>query len=110
MTDTSRTKYLLESEVAARLRCSASKVKRLRLTGQIGYQMGRPVLISEDDLDAYIHSVTIEAAMKEAAQAAKAWEKQQKKKRQVEPLSLDQIVRRRWFVHQLKLRNKPNSA
>ena len=45
---------MTEQEVAAYLRCSRSKVKRLRLTGRLAYLPGRPVLIEQDDLLAYI--------------------------------------------------------
>ncbi|WP_036255268.1 helix-turn-helix transcriptional regulator [Methylocapsa acidiphila] len=41
---------LLESEVAERLCCSTSTVKRLRNSGQLPYIPGRPVLIDEADL------------------------------------------------------------
>jgi hypothetical protein len=47
-------KLLFEWEVAERLRCSTSKVKRLRLSGQLAYIPGRPLLISEADLLAYL--------------------------------------------------------
>lgn len=47
---------LTEAEVAERLRCSTSKIKRLRLAGKLPYLPGRPVLITEDDLDAFISS------------------------------------------------------
>jgi excisionase family DNA binding protein len=49
-------KILLESEVAKRLRCSTSKVKRLRLNGELAYLPGRPVLIDEADVEAYLES------------------------------------------------------
>ena len=45
---------LLESEVAQMLRCSTSKVKRLRLSGKLPFIPGRPVLIKQDDVDEYI--------------------------------------------------------
>ena len=47
-------KLLFESEVADRLRCSTSKVKRLRLSGQLAFIPGRPPLIAEEDLEAFI--------------------------------------------------------
>ena len=47
-------KLLLESEVAAALRCSTDKVKRLRLSGKLPYVPGRPVMIREADVDAYL--------------------------------------------------------
>ena len=51
-------KMLLETEVAEILRCSTSKVKRLRLDGKLPYLKGRPVLIRPEDLDAYLTSIT----------------------------------------------------
>lgn len=48
---------LTEAEVAERLRCSRSKVKRLRLSGCLAYLPGRPVLVDEADLAAYLDSV-----------------------------------------------------
>lgn len=47
-------KLLLEKEAAARLGCHASTVKRLRLSRRLAYIPGRPVLITEPDLQAYI--------------------------------------------------------
>lgn len=49
-------KMLTEIEVAEALRCSASKVKRLRLSGRLAYLPGRPVLVREEDLNAYLES------------------------------------------------------
>jgi hypothetical protein len=49
---------LTEPEVAEILRCSTSKVKRLRLGGKLTYLKGRPVLVRQQDLDAYLASVT----------------------------------------------------
>jgi hypothetical protein len=46
--------FLTEREVADRLRCSLPKVKRLRLTGKLSYLPGRPPLVDEEDLAAYI--------------------------------------------------------
>jgi hypothetical protein len=45
---------LTEAEVAERLRCAKSKVKRLRVTGALTYIPGRPPLIDEQDLIAFI--------------------------------------------------------
>jgi excisionase family DNA binding protein len=50
------TKYLTEREVAERMRCSTSKVKRLRFTGGLPYIPGRPVLISEADLEEFLNA------------------------------------------------------
>ncbi|MEO1911763.1 MAG: helix-turn-helix domain-containing protein [Paracoccus sp. (in: a-proteobacteria)] len=49
-------KFLTEPEVAEILRCSTSKIKRLRLGGKLAYIPGRPVLISETDLNGYLAS------------------------------------------------------
>nr|WP_325265584.1 helix-turn-helix domain-containing protein [uncultured Rhizobium sp.] len=51
-------RFLTEPEVAEILRCSVSKVKRLRLGGKLTYLKGRPVLVRQQDLDAYLASVT----------------------------------------------------
>jgi hypothetical protein len=48
---------LTEREVAERLRCAKTKVKRLRLSGRLVYIPGRPPLIDERDLKEYIDSV-----------------------------------------------------
>ena len=47
-------KLLTESEVAERLRCSPYTVARLRKRGRLPYIPGRPVLIDEADLLAYL--------------------------------------------------------
>lgn len=47
-------KFLTEPEAAEILRCSTSKIKRLRLGGVLPYYPGRPVLIAESDLQAYL--------------------------------------------------------
>ncbi len=52
------TKFLTEPEVAEVLRCSTSKIKRLRLSGRLAYLPGRPVLIAEEALQAWIASAT----------------------------------------------------
>lgn len=52
---------LTEAEVAALLRCSRDKIKRLRLSGALSYLPGRPPLITRDDLNAYIEAVRLEA-------------------------------------------------
>lgn len=49
-------RLLTEPEAAERLRCSTSKIKRLRLAGKLPYIAGRPVLIEEVDLDGYLES------------------------------------------------------
>lgn len=49
---------MTEAEVAAKLRCTVSKVKRLRLSGKLGYLPGRPVLIPGAEFAAYIECNT----------------------------------------------------
>ena len=51
-------RFFTEPEVAEILRCSTSKVKRLRLGGRLSYLPGRPLLISEADLNAFIAAET----------------------------------------------------
>lgn len=106
MSDNREARLLLESEVAVLLRCSVSKVKRLRLSRQLGYLAGRPVLVSENDVAEYLLSIKMEAAMKEAAKDDKAWEKQEKKRRQAEPLDAAIRARRKHFVRKLRMQNK----
>ncbi|WEZ82192.1 helix-turn-helix domain-containing protein [Rhizobium sp. 32-5/1] len=53
--------FLTEPEVAKLLRCSTSKVKRLRLAGKLDHVPGRPVLISSADLKAYLDSIKVHA-------------------------------------------------
>lgn len=53
-TDALNAIYLTEAEVAARLGCSTRRVQWLRLTGKLTYVAGRPVLISERALEAYV--------------------------------------------------------
>ncbi len=47
---------LTEAEVAKVLRCSTSKIKRLRYAGELPFLPGRPVLIAEEDLHTFIAS------------------------------------------------------
>lgn len=73
MTDKQPDKLLLQKEVAKRLGCSESKVARLRFQGKLAYIPGRPVLIGEADLKAYLDGVSeakrqkLAAAQEEAA-------------------------------------------
>jgi excisionase family DNA binding protein len=53
--------FLLESEAAERLRCSTRTVRRLRASGKLAYLPGRPTLIDESDLNAYVDSIRIAA-------------------------------------------------
>lgn len=47
-------KLLTEDEAATVLRCSVSKIRRLRRTKQLPSIPGRPVLIDEADLSFYV--------------------------------------------------------
>lgn len=49
--------FYTEPEAAEILRCSKSKIKRLRLSGKLAYVSGRPVLISEAAINAFIEAV-----------------------------------------------------
>ena len=82
MTDATGKALLTETEVAQRLRCSASKVKRLRLSGDLPYIAGRPVLIDEADLAAWLDGQKLRAQLRSApatcgrtrgASDARAW-------------------------------------
>lgn len=57
---------LTEAEVAERLGCSRTTVKRLRLSGRLTYLPGRPVLVDEADLAAYLDSETQRKAQRAA--------------------------------------------
>jgi hypothetical protein len=48
--------FMTEPEVAQVLRCSTSKVRRLRFSGKLSYYPGRPVLIAAADLGLYLDS------------------------------------------------------
>ena len=56
MEDTPNSKLWTETEVAERLRCHTSKIKRLRRSGRLAHIPGRPVFIMESDLLAYLES------------------------------------------------------
>lgn len=59
-----RMKLLTETEAAELMRCSREKIKRLRLSGQLPYLPGRPVLIDEADLLAMIEAAKAKTAQK----------------------------------------------
>ncbi len=59
--------FLTEPEVAERLRCSTTKVKRLRLSGRLPFIKGRPVLIDEADLLSFIASAKLGATVRPAS-------------------------------------------
>lgn len=54
MVDIANDKLLTEREVAERLRCHISKIRRLKRAGKIAYIPGKPVYILESDLNAYL--------------------------------------------------------
>ena len=56
MTDRPRV-YLTDEQAATRFGWTARKVKHLRLTGRLPYFPGRPPLIEEADLEAYVASL-----------------------------------------------------
>jgi hypothetical protein len=97
--------FLTEREVADRLRCSLPKVKRLRLTGKLTYLPGRPPLIDEEDLAAYIALAkrssepppppTPEEAKAERAADARQWARMAWLKRQMRRKGCVIIKRRR---------------
>jgi len=60
--------FLTEPEAAKLLRCSTSKVKRLRLAGKLTYVAGRPVLISSADLKTYLDSIKVHAVPADGAE------------------------------------------
>lgn len=57
--DLQKFSVLLESEVAERLRCSISRVKRLRLTRRLAYLPGRPATVVKEDVAAYVASAKL---------------------------------------------------
>lgn len=52
---------LTEPEAAQLLRCSTSKIKRLRLSGKLAYLPGRPLYIERQALKDYIDAVRVPA-------------------------------------------------
>lgn len=79
-------KLLTDQEVAELLRCSASAVKRLRLSGEIPYLPGRPPRIDMIDLEEFVEAnkrrkeaerPTILDSKDPAVQARVAWFKYQ---------------------------------
>ena len=63
------TNLLTEPEAATILRCSPSKVKRLRLSGVRTYIPGRPVLIDEADIDRFLAERKVRSTRTAVAQA-----------------------------------------
>ncbi|WP_424360986.1 helix-turn-helix domain-containing protein [Methylocystis parvus] len=60
-------RLLTESDVARMLRCSSLKVRKLRREGALAFIAGRPVLIAEADLLAYLDAIKVRA------RARKSW-------------------------------------
>lgn len=50
----SKLELITEAEVAERLRCSVSKVRKLRYVGKLAFIPGRPVLVTEYALAEYL--------------------------------------------------------
>ena len=57
--------YLTEAEAGKILRRGPSAIKRLRLSGKLAYLTGRPVLIREDWLQAYLDSIKVQVVLPE---------------------------------------------
>lgn len=89
-------KLLTEAEVADLLRCSREKIKRLRLSGQIRYISGRPVLIDEEDLKAFVEAQKIASAETPERRASKN-------------LDRSPEAARKWAIEQVLLRRPPRT-
>nr|CAI0340800.1 hypothetical protein SHINE37_44668 [Rhizobiaceae bacterium] len=86
-------KLLTEEEAAVILRCSRSKIKRLRMGGELPYVRGRPVLIEMSDLEAYVWqnrkskntqtAATTSTSARVDVAGAKAWLLAKKRKRAI---------------------------
>ncbi|MAN78366.1 MAG: DNA-binding protein [Rhizobiales bacterium] len=55
---------LTEPEVAHMLRCSTSKIKRLRLSGKLAYLPGRPLYVEYQAVIDYINAARVPAKYK----------------------------------------------
>ncbi|OWK20227.1 hypothetical protein AJ88_31875 [Mesorhizobium amorphae CCBAU 01583] len=96
----SASRLLTQIEVARLLRCSASKVKRLRKSGKLAYLPGRPVLVDEADLEAYKESIkrhALPAPLRKALAATK---------KKPEPESPSALARRLWLARKNFQRQK----
>lgn len=89
-------KLLTEAEAAAVLRCSRSKVKRLRLTGALAYVPGRPVTIEEEALAAYVERATREAAVA-AARAAEIVRRREAPTEAEQAAAARELARKSWL-------------
>jgi len=54
-------KLLTETDVARMLRCSIEKVRKLRRDGLLAFTPGRPVMIVETDLLAFLDAIKVRA-------------------------------------------------
>ncbi|WP_315918645.1 helix-turn-helix domain-containing protein [Mesorhizobium sp. SP-1A] len=95
---------LTEKEVADKLRCSTSKVKRLRLDGKLAYLPGRPVMIREGDLNAYIESALCRNPPIEAKEQSARTSKSRAavKEKGYDPAA---TARRIWILRRLRAKN-----
>lgn len=66
-----------EAEVAAELKCSVAKIRKLRAAGRLAYIPGRPVLILNDAF--------LKLQREEAEIAYARWEKRKRNKRGAKP-------------------------
>lgn len=92
---------LTEKEVAERLRCAVSKVRRLRRTGKLAFLPGRPVLIREEDLRSYIEGALKLNPPIDKAPASKHATPQAAREKAYDPV---EAARRAWILRQLRTR------
>jgi excisionase family DNA binding protein len=90
-------KLLTEPEVAEILRCSPYTVARLRKAGKLPYLPGRPVLIDEADLLAYIE---------DKKRKAQGPEPGSPEARAAELHAIKVLVRKNWLRRQFKATRK----
>lgn len=64
--------FLLQTEASEFLGCSEQKVKRLRLSGRLPYIPGRPVLLDEVDLVAFLEEERLSRERREEAKRPRA--------------------------------------
>jgi Helix-turn-helix domain len=97
-------KLLREWEVAEILRGSTSKVKRLRLSGQLAYIPGRPVLIDEADVIAYLEGVKRREREKLGPEPGSPEAKLQARK------EAEQRARKIWTLHRLRQKMRTDKS
>ncbi|WP_352899525.1 helix-turn-helix domain-containing protein [Mesorhizobium sp. M1307] len=100
-------RLLTQVEVAKLLRCSVSKVKRLRQSGKLAYLSGRPVLVDEADLDAYKESVKRHALPTPVRKGARVARPTNQKS---EPETPSALARRLWLARKNFQRDKSNKS